>query len=77
MVAIAADFIVFQEREKHDQTILELRKELQDANLALSEARSLISANQRQEISQREKYNAEIRDLQLRLHRAEVGIFKN
>ncbi|XP_033747318.1 citron Rho-interacting kinase-like isoform X2 [Pecten maximus] len=60
-----------KEKEKHDQVIVELRRELHDANLALSEARSLLAASERQERNNKERYESEIRDLQLKLHRSE------
>ncbi|XP_060064915.1 citron Rho-interacting kinase-like [Ylistrum balloti] len=60
-----------KEKEKHDQIIVELRRELHDANLALSEARSLLAASERQERNNKERYESEIRDLQLKLHRSE------
>lgn len=65
---------MFQEKDKYDQAILELRRELHDNNIALSEARSLLAACERQERNNKERYESEIRDLQLKLHRSEVCI---
>lgn len=52
----------------------ELKRELQESNLALSEARSLVSAMQRQEQSVRDKFNQEIRELQMKLHKAQGSL---
>lgn len=52
----------------------ELKKELQESNLALSEARSLVSAMQRQEQSLRDKFNQEIRELQMKLHKSQGSL---
>lgn len=52
----------------------ELKRELQESNLALSEARSLVSAMQRQEQSMRDKFNQEIRELQMKLHKAQGSL---
>jgi hypothetical protein len=42
-------------------------------SLLLREARSLLAATQRQEKSMREGLESDIRELQLKLHKAEVG----
>jgi hypothetical protein len=52
----------------------ELKRELQESNLALSEARSLVSAMQRQEQSLRDKFNQEIRELQMKLHKSQGAL---
>lgn len=50
-----------------------MRQELEESNLALSEARSLLAATQRQEKSMRERLESDIRELQLKLHKLEVN----
>lgn len=51
----------------------ELRKELQESNLALSEARSLLSATQRQEKQTRDFLESEIQELRQRIFSLEVS----
>ncbi|XP_053375258.1 citron Rho-interacting kinase-like [Mercenaria mercenaria] len=60
-----------KERDKHDSLLGELRKELTESNLALSEARSLLSATQRQEKQTREFLEGEIRELKQRIYSLE------
>ncbi|KAK3084551.1 hypothetical protein FSP39_015212 [Pinctada imbricata] len=59
------------EREKNDSYLEDLRKELKEYNVALSEAKSLLTAQQRIEQSMREKHEAEIRELKMKLYRAQ------
>ncbi|KAL3857416.1 hypothetical protein ACJMK2_012090 [Sinanodonta woodiana] len=60
-----------KEKEKSGCVLSKLQEELQESNLALSEARSLLSATQRQEKSTREKLETEIRELKLRIFKSE------
>ena len=71
-IVIFCHLILMQEKEKHEEAIQELRQELEEANLALSEARSLLAATQRQEKSMRDRLEADIRELQLKIHKLEV-----
>ncbi|XP_056008615.1 citron Rho-interacting kinase-like isoform X2 [Ostrea edulis] len=63
-----------KEKEQTTDNMSELKKELQESNLALSEARSLVSAMQRQEQSLRDKFNQEIRELQMKLHKSQGSL---
>ncbi|XP_071155729.1 citron rho-interacting kinase-like [Mytilus edulis] len=62
-----------KERKSHEEAIQEVRQELEESNLALSEARSLLAATQRQEKSMRERLESDIRELQLKLHKLETS----
>ncbi|CAC5384644.1 CIT [Mytilus coruscus] len=62
-----------KERKNHEEAIQEVRQELEESNLALSEARSLLAATQRQEKSMRERLESDIRELQLKLHKLETS----
>ncbi|XP_078336278.1 citron Rho-interacting kinase-like isoform X2 [Crassostrea virginica] len=63
-----------KEKEQTNDNFAELKRELNESNLALSEARSLVSAMQRQEQSMRDKFNQEIRELQMKLHKAQGSL---
>lgn len=65
---------LLKEKEQTNDNLSELKRELQESNLALSEARSLVSAMQRQEQSMRDKFNQEIRELQMKLHKAQGSL---
>nr|XP_034339330.1 citron Rho-interacting kinase-like isoform X2 [Crassostrea gigas] len=65
---------LYKEKEQTNDNMSELKRELQESNLALSEARSLVSAMQRQEQSMRDKFNQEIRELQMKLHKAQGSL---
>lgn len=58
--------------QNQDLAIQSLQKELSESNLALSEARSLLSAAERQERELRERLDTDTREFKLRLHYAEV-----
>ncbi|KAK3596286.1 hypothetical protein CHS0354_030661 [Potamilus streckersoni] len=69
--ATFAEECLQKEKEVNGCVLSKLHQELQESNLALSEARSLLSATQRQEKSTREKLEAEIRELKLRIFKLE------
>ncbi|XP_052800201.1 citron rho-interacting kinase-like isoform X2 [Mya arenaria] len=56
-----------KEKEKNDSVRSRLQKELHESNLALSEARSLLSATQRQEKATRDTLEGDIRELRQRI----------
>ncbi|WAR01895.1 CTRO-like protein [Mya arenaria] len=56
-----------REKEKNDSVRSRLQKELHESNLALSEARSLLSATQRQEKATRDTLEGDIRELRQRI----------
>ena len=62
-----------QELSKHDEVCSRLRRELHEANLSLSEARSSLAATQRQEKATRTTLEAEIRDLKQRIFNLEAS----
>ena len=70
---MSSHFVYFpQEREEQTKVRAELRKELQESSLALSEMRSLLSASQRQEKATTQRLETDIRELKQKLFLSEV-----
>ena len=61
-----------QEKQKQNKTLDQLQHELNESNLALSEARSSLAATQRQEKQTRNFLESQIRELQQRIFKLEV-----